>query len=212
MNRTFEALQAAAGPVSRETFEALQLYESHFRKWNAHINLASASTLDAFWDRHVIDSAQLFTLRKNSLYWVDLGSGGGLPGVVLSILCRDVLGASVDLVESNRKKAGFLLNAVSLCKGKGTIHAKRIEDAVIHVKHPDIVTARALAPLPALLALVKPYLDLKAGSRALLHKGRGYREEIAESRRNWTFDLVEHPSIVDPHSVVLEISNLVGRS
>ena len=83
---------------------------------------------------------------------------------------------------------------------------------MIHVKHPDIVTARALAPLPALLALVKPYLDLNAGARALLHKGRGYRDEIEESRRIWSFDLVEHQSIVDPHSVVLDISNLAGRN
>ena len=149
MSVQFGQLEVAAGPVSRETFEALQLYESHFRKWNAHINLASASTLDAFWDRHVLDSAQLFRLRGEGKHWVDLGSGGGLPGIVLSILCRDVSGSSVDLVESNRKKAGFLLNAISLCKGKGTVHARRIEDAVIHVKHPDIVTARALAPLPA---------------------------------------------------------------
>lgn len=211
MSAQYETLKAAADFVSRETFEALLQYEAHFRKWNAHINLASVSTLDTFWDRHILDSAQLFQFGKGRLHWVDLGSGGGLPGVVLSILCRDISGASVDLVESNRKKAAFLLNAISLCKGKGTVHARRIEDAVIHVKHPDIVTARALAPLPALLGLIKPYLDLKTGSRALLHKGRGYRDEIAESRRNWSFDLIEHQSIIDTDSVILEISNLAER-
>ena len=208
--KQFERLVAAAGPVSRETYERLAGFEILFRKWNERINLAAPTTLKDFWERHIVDSAQVFALRKDARSFLDLGSGGGLPGVVIAILCRDHPDFSVDLVESNRKKTAFLINALTQAKAPGRVHSERIEDALIHVKQPDVITARALASLSTLLEMTETRLTGK--TRALFHKGRGYREEIEESRRNWQFDLLEHPSIVDPESVILEISNLKRRT
>ena len=210
MTDRFEQLIHAAGPVSRETYEALEAYEALFRKWNERINLASPSTLSDFWTRHVIDSAQVIRLRGEAKSFLDLGSGGGLPGIVLAVLSRDIADMTVDLVESNRKKTAFLINALTHCKAQGRVHPVRIQDAVTHVKQTQIVTARALAPLVELFDLSHPWLE--NGARGLFHKGRGYREEIEESRRNWLFDLVEHKSTVDADSVILEISNLSRRS
>ncbi len=196
----------AAGPVSRETLDALYLYESLFRQWNARINLAAPSTLEHFWSRHVVDSAQLLSLGGDARHWLDIGSGGGLPGAVVAILLRDRPGSTVDLVESNRKKAAFLVKVLHETGAPAKVHPVRIEDAFGRVPAPDLVTARALAPLPKLLSLAEPWLT--AGARALFHKGRGYRLEIEESSEHWSFDLVKHPSIVDPEGIVLEITNL----
>ncbi len=196
----------AAGPVSRETLDALYLYESLFRQGNARINLAAPSTLEHFWSRHVVDSAQLLSLGGDARHWLDIGSGGGLPGAVVAILLRDRPGSTVDLVESNRKKAAFLVKVLHETGAPAKVHPVRIEDAFGRVPAPDLVTARALAPLPKLLSLAEPWLT--AGARALFHKGRGYRLEIEESSEHWSFDLVKHPSIVDPEGIVLEITNL----
>ncbi|MBZ0161691.1 MAG: 16S rRNA (guanine(527)-N(7))-methyltransferase RsmG [Notoacmeibacter sp.] len=203
-------LQRAAGPVSRETLRALDLYETLFRKWNARINLAAPSTLAHFWERHVVDSAQLLPIGRGARRWLDLGSGGGLPGVVIAILLKDYPGSTAELVESNRKKAAFLAQALYETGAPGRVHALRIADAVGVVRQPDVVTARALAPLSSLFSLAAPWLV--TGARALFHKGRGYRLEIEESAQHWSFDLVEHQSIVDPEGVVLEISNLKRRN
>ena len=208
-DRRIARLVEAAGPVSRETYETLVGFENLFRKWNEHINLAAPASLNDFWERHVVDSAQVFRLRNGARHFLDIGSGGGLPGVVISILCKDHPGFSIDLVESNRKKTAFLINALSQVRAPGSVHSERIEDALIHVKQPDVITARALASLPELLEMTETRLT--GDTRALFHKGRGYREEIEESRRNWQFDLLEHQSIVDPESVILEISNLNRR-
>ena len=115
-------------------------------------------------------------------------------------------GAHVDLVESNRKKAAFLQTTLALLKAPARVHPRRTEDTYTLVRKPEIVTARALAPLPALLDLTSPWLS--AGARGLFHKGRDYRSEVKESLQHWSFDLIEHRSIVDPDSVVLEIRDL----
>ena len=100
-------------------------------------------------------------------------------------------GARIDLVESNRKKAAFLQTTLGMLKAPAQCMPRRIDDAYDRVKTPEIVTARALAPLPALLGLVAPWLT--AGARGLFHKGRDFRTEIEESLQQWSFDLVEHP-------------------
>ena len=201
----FDRLLEVAGPVSRETYERLKDFERLFARWNARINLAAASTLDDLWTRHILDSAQLASLAPAELSWLDLGSGGGFPGAVMAILLRERGGATIDLIESNRKKAAFLQAAVG---GTGTarIHARRIEDGIEAGFRPPIGTPRALAPLPELLDLAAP--GLTAGARALFHKGRDYRSEIEESADHWRFDLVEHESRINPEGVILDIRNL----
>jgi len=202
----FDELCQVAGPVSRETFERLQAFETLFRKWAARINLSAPSTLDDTWHRHILDSAQLDRLAPEATRWVDVGSGGGFPGLVLGFLLMEREGASIDLVESNRKKASFLQMVCGEFGLPARVHAKRIEDTYAVIRDPEVVTARALAPLPLLLQLSAPWL--MAGAKALFHKGRDYRAELEESAQLWSFDLIEHKSVIDPQSIVLEISSL----
>jgi 16S rRNA (guanine527-N7)-methyltransferase len=200
-------LQRVAGPVSRETFDRLQAFAQLFLRWNQRINLVASSTQDDLWRRHILDSAQLARLDPQARRWVDMGSGGGFPGLVLAFLLAE-RGGSIDLVESNRKKAAFLQTAIGTFNLPARVVAQRIDASHALVSMPEIVTARALAPLPALLELAEPWLT--AGARALFHKGRDYRREVEESAHRWRFDLLEHPSLIDADSVVLDIRNL-GR-
>lgn len=199
----YQALCRVAGPVSRETFERLRRFETVFCKWARRINLVAPSTLDRLWRRHILDSAQLLSIAPQALRWADLGSGGGFPGAVIAILAHDRADVAVKLVESNRKKAAFLQNALSDLAPRADIVARRIEDVVESSVSPDIVTARALAPLPRLLTLTEPWLA--AGTRALFHKGRDSGEEIKLAHDTWNLDLIQHRSSVDDDSVVLEI-------
>jgi 16S rRNA (guanine527-N7)-methyltransferase len=201
----FAELQRVAGPVSRETFERLRAFEQLFLKWNRRINLAAGSTESDVWRRHVLDSVQLARLEPRAVRWVDIGSGGGFPGLVMAFLLAE-RGGSIDLIESNRKKTAFLQTAVGAFHLPARVIARRIDASYALVSAPEIVTARALAPLMELLDLAAPWLT--AGARGLFHKGRDYRKEIEESAPRWRFDLVEHPSLMDDDSVVLDIRNL----
>lgn len=203
------SLEATAGPVSRETFLRLVAFRDLFLKWSARINLAAPSTLTDIWDRHILDSAQLMPLAPTARHWLDLGSGGGFPGAVIAIMLRGSPLHRVDLVESNRKKAAFLQSALGPSGSHVHIHPSRIEAIYGALPVPDIVTARALAPMPLLLKLAAPWLT--AGARGLFHKGRDYRREIEESAAEWSFDLIERPSRMDPEGVVLDIRNLKAR-
>lgn len=197
--------QEVAGPVSRETFERLREFERLFLKWNQRINLSARSTVPEVWRRHVLDSAQLAGIEPQALKWVDLGSGGGFPGLVLAFLLAD-RGGSIDLVESNRKKASFLQMVIGHFSLPARVIARRVEDSYPLIVGPEVVTARALAPLPMLLHLAAPWL--MSGAVALFHKGRDYRAEIEESAHRWSFDLIEHRSRIGIDSVVLELRNL----
>lgn len=199
-------LQEVLSHVSRETVDNLHAFEELFRKWSKAINLASPSTLDQLWERHIVDSAQLFDMAPDAKNWLDLGSGGGFPGVVLAILLKERPGGRIDLVESNGKKAAFLRTAMGQFSAPGTVHAARIDAVWTKIRDPEIITARALASLNDLFVLAEPWLT--TGATALFQKGRDYRREIVESRDAWTFDLVERASVVDRDSVVLQISNL----
>lgn len=206
----YAALQALAGPVSRETFDRLQAFERVFLRWSKSINLAAPSTLGALWERHILDSAQLVRLAPAARCWLDLGSGGGFPGAVIAILMAEHADAEVHLVESNRKKAAFLVAALNEVGIVPRVHARRIEDCHAVVATPEVVTARALAGLSLLLELSHPWLQ--AGARAFFHKGRDYRRELEESGNAWRFDLVEHQDKVDAEAVILEISNPIRIS
>ncbi len=211
MNPEFTRLQELAGTVSRETYDRLVAFEQMFQKWSRRINLSANSTLDDVWSRHILDSAQLAKLAPQATNWLDLGSGGGFPGLILAFLMAERPGGGrVDLVESNRKKTGFLNAVVGEFGLPATVHARRVEDLYSALRQPQIVTARALAPLPMLLSLTSPWLS--NGAIGLFHKGRDYRQEVQESLNDWRFDLLEHPSKVDPEGVVLEIRDLAALS
>jgi 16S rRNA (guanine527-N7)-methyltransferase len=194
--------------VSRETQERLEYFVALFQKWAKSINLTAPSTLDDAWSRHIADSAQIFQLQPTPLTWVDLGSGGGFPGIVTAIMLAELGNGWVHLVESNHKKAAFLRTALRETGGRGSIHPVRIEDAPSIVQDCDFVSARALADLGKLLAHVEPWAQRNANLRAYFHKGRDYRAEIQKAHGGWRFDLLEHKSAVERDSVVLEVFNL----
>lgn len=204
-----EQLKRVAGPVSRETASDLLSLETLSSKWSQRINLVAPSTLADLWWRHICDSAQLARLEPSAQSWLDLGSGGGYPGLVMGIFLKH-RGGRIELVESNRKKAAFLGQAIAVLGVPGRVIPFRIKDAVAMAAQPEVVTARALAPLDELLGLAAPWLE--RGAHALFHKGRDYAAEIAESRRRWRFDLVEHPSMTEQGSAILDIRGLRPRS
>jgi 16S rRNA (guanine527-N7)-methyltransferase len=209
MAPSFDEFRFVSGSVSRETFERLVAFEAVFRRWATRINLVAPSTLPDIWHRHILDSAQLARIKPDSLAWLDLGSGGGFPGAVMGLMLKENARATIDLVESNRKKAAFLQTSLAQFDAPARIHARRVEEVYRLVPKPEIVTARAVAPLDKLLALAEPWLT--NGASGLFHKGREYPNEIRESADAWKYDLVEHRSLIDPDGVILEVSNLVRR-
>lgn len=194
--------------VSRETVDKLNRFVALFQKWAKAINLVAPSTLSELWRRHIVDSAQIYALNPGPYNWVDLGSGGGFPGIVTGILLSDAGDGWIHLVESNNKKAAFLRTAILETGARASVHAIRIEEAPDVVEYCDAISARALADLDLLMDFGSPWADRNANLRFFLHKGRDYQREIDKALGRWRFDLVKHPSIVEPDSVVLEISNL----
>jgi 16S rRNA (guanine527-N7)-methyltransferase len=203
--KQYDQLSRVAGEVSRETFAQLVEFERLFHHWNRSINLAASGSQTDFWDRHIVDSAQLWRFRRDERDWTDIGSGGGLPGLVIAILGAPH-GLVTTLVESNRKKAAFLRSAGVELGLDLVVRPERIE-AAVDVLQPSLVSARALAPLGKLLELTETWLE-PGKSRALYPKGRDFQQEIREARDHWRFDLIEHPSMVDAMSRVLELSNV----
>lgn len=206
MDKKYISLKNVYDAVSRETYEKLLVFERMFLKWNASINLVAPSTLDEFWDRHIIDSAQLASLIEDRQVCVDLGSGGGFPGLVLAILFSDQNAKSFNFIESNKKKASFLTLVTAELGLNATVFAQRIESVYREIPTADAITSRALADLDLLLTLAFPLLS--AAAIAVFPKGREYRVEIEKSRHNWSYDLIEHSSRTSCEGVILEISNV----
>jgi 16S rRNA (guanine527-N7)-methyltransferase len=194
--------------VSRETSEKLEHFAALFQKWAKSINLVAPSTLSDFWQRHIADSAQIFELFPGPKRWVDLGSGGGFPGIITAIFLAELGDGWVHLVESNNKKAAFLRVALTETGARGSVHAIRIEEAITIIPECDAISARALADLPQLLDYCMPWMMADRNPHAFFHKGRDYQQEVDKAVGRFQFDLVKHGSVVEPDSVVLEIANL----
>lgn len=196
--------------VSRETLRRLIQYESLLQKWQKSINLVSANTLPELWRRHMLDSSQLAALAPdNARVWIDLGSGGGFPGLVIAILLRERPGFHMHLVESDQRKCVFLREVARLTDAPATVHALRIEDfAAKPALSADIVSARALAPLDRLFGWAAPLFG--PDTLGLLLKGQGVRDELTLARKNWIFDAELSPSQSDPVGSVLKVRGLHG--
>lgn len=193
--------------VSRETCARLRDYAALLEKWNKRINLVAPATISEFWARHIQDSAQVFDLAPVQVaHWVDLGSGGGLPGLVCAILAREQgRNTRFTLIESDQRKAAFLLTAAqALDLPDVTIRAQRIEQAPPAAA--DLVTARALAPLPVLLGFV--HRHIAPGGIALLPKGKAYQTELVDAQKDWHFDVTSHQSRTEALARVLEIKDI----
>lgn len=172
------------------------------------MNLVAPSTLNDLHSRHIADSAQIYQLFPGPKRWIDLGSGGGFPGIITAILMTEHAQGWVHLVESNKKKCAFLRVALSETGARGSVHSERIENIVSEVPACDAISARALADLPRLLDFSAPWMLGTRNTRAFFHKGRDYQKEVDEAVGRFDFDLVKHQSVVEPDSMVLEIANL----
>lgn len=189
--------------VSRETLDKLDAYAALLRKWTTKINLISKSTKHDLESRHIWDSAQIYQPTDGT--WVDLGSGGGLPGVVISILAQGE-GADVNmvLVESDQRKSVFLRTCVRELSLACTVVSERI--AEIEPAHADVLSARALADLDGLLAMADVHLS--PVGRCLFMKGVTWRDEVLAAQENWTFSYDATPSKTHPEAVILEIKEI----
>lgn len=191
------------GDVSRETLRKLQLYMGLIIKWSPKINLVSKSTLTEIENRHIWDSAQVFNQQGGC--WVDLGSGGGLPGVVIAILAQagDV-DTQVTLIESDQRKAAFLRTCARELDLPLRVIAMRIDQ--VDPLWARTISARALAPLKTLLSLSIPHLS--DGGVCIFQKGVSWRQEIDDAQQNWRFSYDAMPSKTNAEAVVLKIKDI----
>jgi 16S rRNA (guanine527-N7)-methyltransferase len=181
-------------PVSRETEARLDAYADLLAQWQAKTNLVAWSTLPNLWTRHISDSLQLLPLAARARIWIDLGSGGGFPGVVLACALADTPGAMVHLVERNTRKAAFLREALRITGAAGTVHLADIGDSVDSLPGPvDCVTARAVAPLHQLVGFAEPLVG--KGAKALFLKGQDVEAELTEATKYWKIMPRLHPSL-----------------
>ncbi len=192
--------------VSRETSDALKCYVALLLKWNPRINLVSRSTLDEVWTRHIQDSVQLFDLaQKDSTHWVDIGSGGGFPGIVIAILAAEKKpDLQVTLVESDQRKSTFLRQVLRETGIAATVVSERIE--ATKSLAATTLSARALSDLATLCTYADRHLA-KGGS-ALFPKGANWKKELPAAQAAWSFSLVTHTSQTDPNAVILQIGEL----
>jgi 16S rRNA (guanine527-N7)-methyltransferase len=190
--------------VSRETADRLDRFVALLLDWQSRMNLIASSTVPVLWTRHIADSLQLLALAPEARRWADLGSGAGFPGLVIACALAESLPAQVHLIESNQKKAAFLAEAVRVTGAPAIVHAERSDDFVKTFTGPlDIVTARALAPLPRLLTIAYPLL--KRGAHGLFPKGQDVDAELTEAAKCWSIQASLVPSRTDPRSGIVVI-------
>ncbi len=204
---------ARAFGVSRETIERLQTYEALLRQWQKAINLVAPSTLENIWHRHFADSAQLLALAPaNAKRWVDLGSGAGFPGLVLAILMAERGHGHMALIESDTRKAAFLAEVARRVGVAVDIQGTRIEKSATQAKlgPVDVVTARALAPLPRLLDLSAPFFS--GPTIGLFLKGREAEAEVEAAKKLWNFKSELRPSLTDAGGRIVVIRALNAKT
>jgi 16S rRNA (guanine527-N7)-methyltransferase len=197
--------------LSESARRDLERFVALLTEWQRVHNLVARGALDEVWTRHVADSLQLLRHAPDFREWVDLGSGAGFPGLVVAIASKDSSERHFTLVESNSKKAAFLRAAIRETGVNATVAAERIEaHALKQAGRADVISARALAPLPALLALAAPYAH--AGSVMLFLKGREYVHELDAASQSWRFDVIDHESATDSGGRVLAIRDLSPKA
>ena len=200
----------ALTPVSRETEKRLELFVDLLLRWQNRINLVSAATLPQLWTRHVADSLQLIDLAPHAKVWVDLGSGGGFPGMPIACALADEPGAMVHLVESNGKKAAFLREAARITQVPAKVHQARAEkfgESCRETVHA--VTARALAPLKTLCDQAFPLIA--RGALGLFPKGQDVDAELTEAAKYWSIEASKVPSKTSPEGSVVIVQGLKRR-
>ena len=192
--------------VSRETMDRLAAYEALLIKWQKKINLVSSATLDDVWRRHMWDSAQLVGLAsQEAVNWVDLGSGAGFPGLVVAALLKERAGFHMHLVESDQRKSIFLREAARIMGLAVTVHSLRIE-SYLPDEAPDVISARALAPLKQILEWTSSFWGKQ--TVGLFLKGQTASEELTQARKDWIFEAEAIASQSDGSGAVLKLWRL----
>jgi 16S rRNA (guanine527-N7)-methyltransferase len=192
--------------VSRESRQKLELYVELLLSWQKRINLIGPATAGVVWERHILDSLQLLPLLpKGTRVIAELGSGAGIPGLVVA-MAADL---DVHLYESNGKKAAFLREAGRRTGTRAHVHMVRLETLRTDPTVPrvDCVLARALAPLPLLLDHAEPFLA--RGAVGLFHKGQDIDAELTEATKYWKLKVTKHASLCDSRGVILEVHEAI---
>lgn len=204
LTRQHEGDDVQAAKLDPLVRNRLLQFKTLLMQWNSTIKLVSAQDIAHLWSRHIEDALQLLPLLPpGNDHAIDMGSGGGFPGLVLAL----ATGIHFDLVESDSRKAAFLREATTVTQAAATIHACRVEDATLQPRM--MITARALAPLPRLLELCHPLLA--EGGVCLFPKGERADAEITQASRTWLMDLERIPSLTSPTGLILRIKNLRRR-
>ena len=192
--------------VSRETMDRLEFFAALAKKWNPSINLVARSTLADLWDRHIVDSAQVYRFApQNAVHWVDIGSGGGFPGIVVAAMAKELSpNTKFTLIESDQRKSTFLRTAARELDLKLTVLADRIEHAP--PQSADVLSARALSSLDALFPMILRHLGPNAVS--ILPKGKTFADEITQAKQHWDFDIVAHTSMTEPDARILVVKDI----
>ena len=190
--------------VPRETQEKLDCYVQLLIKWQARINLISSKTLPEIWHRHILDSAQLVSyLPKTPSVILDMGSGAGLPGVILAILTHHQL----HLVESDSRKIAFMRTALRETGTSALLHEQRME--AVPALRPDIITARALAPLSQLITLASGQHHEKI--EYLFLKGREAKQELTSLPACPKMEAECLPSMTDSQASIIRLKTILYK-
>lgn len=191
--------------VSRETLARLDTYAALLTKWNPAINLVAPSTLDQLWTRHFLDSAQVLEIAPEGKTWVDIGTGGGFPGLIVAILAAEKRpDLRVTCIESDLRKATFLRTVAREAGVEVDVISKRIEQ--VAPMGADILSARALAPLAQLLGFAERHLS--PNGRALFLKGANHASEVKEALEMWSFQADTYPSKTSSDAVILSLGDI----
>lgn len=194
--------------VSRETQDRLEAFVDLVKKWNSRINLISRASLPDLWARHIEDSSQLWGLQDDPSTWVDLGSGGGFPGIVIA--CHQASSSDASqtiMIESDKRKCVFLNTVIQQLELPARVVGKRIETAPSF--HATTLSARALASLDKLLGYAQ--LQLGSDGTALFSKGATWRKELDDAKEKWRFDCDVIQSTTDANTAILKIKNIKRR-
>lgn len=203
---TAMSLEIPGLDVSRETLEKLAAYEALVQKWTPKINLIARNSVPDIWERHIRDSAQIVLAAPSKwTRWIDLGSGGGFPGIVVGVFSAG--DQNVTLVESDARKSAFLRTVIRELDLPCHVITDRIEE--VNETGYDVVSARALAPLPQLVAYANKLLSPKG--TALFPKGRGHAQEVTAATADWAFDIEAVQSMTDPDARILRLKEIAPR-
>ena len=192
--------------VSCETLDRLRIFESLVKKWTKVINLISKGDLSKIWERHILDSAQIYAhLPISPSIYSDFGSGGGFPSIVLGILLyEENPNVEIHLIESDGRKAAFLRTALRELKVPGMVWGKRVQE--INLSPARVVTARAVAPLVDLLSMAQTLINNE--TICFFPKGVNWKKEVEVARKQWSFDLKAINSRTQSDAVILELGSI----